>query len=146
MDRRSFFKRAGALAAGAAAALYIPAERLDFGVPRLMDSATTLTDKTIYLPVETWDDSRMVKEPVRDDYDIVMGYIRRGEPIPPGLYTISRPINLTGVRGTVRGSGMDQTIIRAQEPWQRGEGREYNVAPGLDARMTGLALPAGWGR
>jgi hypothetical protein len=40
MNRRSFLKRASGIVAGAACALYIPAERLEFGVPKAIATAS----------------------------------------------------------------------------------------------------------
>lgn len=37
MNRRSLFKRASGIVAGVACALYIPADRLEFGVPKQRD-------------------------------------------------------------------------------------------------------------
>lgn len=52
MNRRSFIKRASGLLAAVAAPLFIPAERLDFGVPRTALAAPA--PPTIRLPIEDW--------------------------------------------------------------------------------------------
>lgn len=51
MNRRGFLRRAGAaVIAAVAAPLYIPSERLDFGVPTQGLDAP----RSLYLPPETW--------------------------------------------------------------------------------------------
>jgi hypothetical protein len=104
MDRRSFLKRAGAAAlAVVAAPLFIPSERLEFGVPKaralLVPEPETLKliggEVSIYLPAEDWDEPNQVKTPRRGPVTLAEAaqfYQPRGESALTRLFAEQSPV------------------------------------------------------
>jgi hypothetical protein len=149
VDRRSFLRRAGAAALTVVAApLFIPSERLDFGVPKaralLVPEPETLKliggEVSVYLPAEDWGDDDMVKV-----------YLPKTTyPEPPQAMLRRGPVTLAEAAQFYQGRGesalmkmfAEQATVLAALPFQKigwsyrdlyGEDPDPRYMPNLDS-------------
>ncbi len=116
MQRRSFLRLASGLVAAVAMPLFIPSDRLDFGVPRRLVGQTPVAPKVVWTPdayIARVDDPEYT---IRDDTAYIQGLIDAGGVvrIPAGTWYVRTLTFGSGM--DLRGSGPDRTVLRGRDP------------------------------